>query len=85
MKSKSDLKKKVLCSLLAASTLGIFYSNDALAAALGDSLVQSVRCLRAAPVSPPKSASASYATTAATHTDHSTSTASPSCTGRELL
>lgn len=32
MKNKSDLKKKVLCSLLAASTLGIFYSSDALAA-----------------------------------------------------
>ena len=32
MKSKSDLKRKVLCSLLAASTMGIFYSNDALAA-----------------------------------------------------
>lgn len=34
MKSKSDLKRKVLCSLLAASTLGIFYSNDALAASV---------------------------------------------------
>lgn len=32
MKKKSDLKKKVLCSLLAASTLGIFYSGNALAA-----------------------------------------------------
>ena len=32
MKSKSDLKKKVLCSLLAASTMGIFYTSDALAA-----------------------------------------------------
>ena len=34
MKSKSDLKKKVLCSLLAASTMGIFYSSDALAASV---------------------------------------------------
>lgn len=32
MKRKSDLKRKVLCSLLAASTMGIFYSSDALAA-----------------------------------------------------
>lgn len=32
MKNKSDLKRKVLCSLLAASTMGIFYSSDALAA-----------------------------------------------------
>lgn len=32
MKNKSDLKKKVLCSLLAASTMGIFYSGSALAA-----------------------------------------------------
>lgn len=31
MKNKSDLKRKVLCSLLAASTMGIFYSSDALA------------------------------------------------------
>ena len=34
MKRKSDLKRKVLCSLLAASTMGIFYSSDALAADL---------------------------------------------------
>lgn len=34
MKNKSDLKRKVLCSLLAASTMGIFYSSDALAADL---------------------------------------------------
>ena len=34
MKSKSDLKRKVLCSLLAASTMGIFYSSDALAASV---------------------------------------------------
>lgn len=34
MKNKSDLKRKVLCSLLAASTMGIFYSNDALAASV---------------------------------------------------
>lgn len=34
MKSKSDLKKKVLCSLLAASTMGIFYTSDALAASV---------------------------------------------------
>lgn len=40
MKSKSDLKKKVLCSLLAASTLGIFYSNDALAADVDHILVK---------------------------------------------
>lgn len=32
MKNKSDLKRKVLCSLLAASTMGIFYSGSALAA-----------------------------------------------------
>ena len=32
MKNKSDLKRKVLCSLLAASTMGIFYSSAALAA-----------------------------------------------------
>lgn len=32
MKNKSDLKRKVLCSLLAASTMGIFLSSDALAA-----------------------------------------------------
>mgnify|MGYP000354635116 FL=1 len=32
MKNKSDLKRKVLCSLLAASTMGIFYSSDTLAA-----------------------------------------------------
>ena len=36
MKSKSDLKRKVLCSLLAASTMGIFYSSDALAAKVND-------------------------------------------------
>lgn len=35
MKNKSDLKRKVLCSLLAASTMGIFYSSDALAATIG--------------------------------------------------
>ena len=40
MKKKSDLKKKVLCSLLAASTLGIFYSNDALAADVDHILVK---------------------------------------------
>lgn len=34
MKSKSDLKRKVLCSLLAASTMGIFYTSDALAASV---------------------------------------------------
>lgn len=34
MKNKSDLKRKVLCSLLAASTMGIFYSSDALAASV---------------------------------------------------
>lgn len=34
MKNKSDLKRKVLCSLLAASTMGIFYSSDALAASI---------------------------------------------------
>lgn len=34
MKNKSDLKRKVLCSLLAASTMGIFYSSNALAADL---------------------------------------------------
>ena len=34
MKKKSDLKRKVLCSLLAASTMGIFYSSDALAASV---------------------------------------------------
>ena len=32
MKNKSDLKRKVLYSLLAASTMGIFYSGSALAA-----------------------------------------------------
>lgn len=36
MKNKSDLKKKVLCSLLAASTMGIFYSGSALAASVND-------------------------------------------------
>lgn len=40
MKSKSDLKRKVLCSLLAASTMGIFYSNDALAASVDNILVK---------------------------------------------
>lgn len=34
MKNKSDLKRKVLCSLLAASTMGIFYSNGAMAASV---------------------------------------------------
>lgn len=34
MKNKSDLKRKVLCSLLAASTMGIFYSTDAFAASV---------------------------------------------------
>ncbi len=34
MKRKSDLKRKVLRSLLAASTMGIFYSSDALAASI---------------------------------------------------
>lgn len=34
MKNKSDLKRKVLCSLLAASTMGIFYSGSALAASV---------------------------------------------------
>lgn len=34
MKNKSDLKRKVLCSLLAASTMGIFYSSDAMAASV---------------------------------------------------
>lgn len=36
MKNKSDLKRKVLCSLLAASTMGIFYSNGAMAASVND-------------------------------------------------
>ena len=40
MKSKSDLKKKVLCSLLAASTMGIFYTSDALAADVDHILVK---------------------------------------------
>lgn len=34
MKNKSDLKRKVLCSLLAASTMGIFYSSGAMAASV---------------------------------------------------
>lgn len=42
MKNKSDLKRKVLCSLLAASTMGIFYSSDALAATIGAEDVGSV-------------------------------------------
>lgn len=42
MKNKSDLKRKVLCSLLAASTMGIFYSSDALAATIGGEDVGSV-------------------------------------------
>lgn len=42
MKNKSDLKKKVLCSLLAASTMGIFYSGSALAATIGGEDVGSV-------------------------------------------
>ena len=40
MKKKSDLKRKVLCSLLAASTMGIFYSSDALAADVDHILVK---------------------------------------------
>lgn len=40
MKNKSDLKRKVLCSLLAASTMGIFYSSDALAAGVDNILVK---------------------------------------------
>lgn len=40
MKNKSDLKRKVLCSLLAASTMGIFYSSDALAASVDNILVK---------------------------------------------
>lgn len=40
MKRKSDLKRKVLCSLLAASTMGIFYSSDALAADVDNILVK---------------------------------------------
>lgn len=39
-KNKSDLKRKVLCSLLAASTMGIFYSSDALAASVDNILVK---------------------------------------------
>lgn len=39
MKNKSDLKRKVLCSLLAASTMGIFYSSDALAASVNGNQV----------------------------------------------
>lgn len=42
MKNKSDLKRKVLCSLLAASTMGIFYSGSALAATIGGEDVGSV-------------------------------------------
>lgn len=40
MKRKSDLKRKVLCSLLAASTMGIFYSSDALAAQVNGNHVE---------------------------------------------
>lgn len=40
MKNKSDLKRKVLCSLLAASTMGIFYSSNALAADVDNILVK---------------------------------------------
>ncbi|PWM79706.1 MAG: hypothetical protein DBY32_02265 [Phascolarctobacterium sp.] len=40
MKNKSDLKRKVLCSLLAASTMGIFYSTDAFAASVNGKPVE---------------------------------------------
>lgn len=40
MKNKSDLKRKVLCSLLAASTMGIFYSSGAMAASVNGNPVE---------------------------------------------